>query len=128
MENITNKISFLDKIKNKIEKTITQYYVEPNQINELEIHKLYNNLQNNEIEESSDDDDDDDEYYHNDINHNIHHYLYKDNNVNEDKPSDTAIEFYNKFMNNDINNDMINRYSDKKYLKLYKNYKMNFNL
>ena len=118
METITMKISFLDKIRNKIEETISSYYKNPNQFTELEIDKLYNHLNNNEFidDESSSDDD-------NDFNFDgIHNFM----SYNEEKPSATAIKFYNNFLNNNINNDMINRYTDKNYLQLYKNYKKNF--
>jgi hypothetical protein len=122
MENITMKISFLDKIKDKIEETITSYYKEPNQFTELEINKLYNHLNNsdfNDDESSSSSDDDDDTNFNFD---GIYNFISYD----EENPSETAIDFYNNFLNNNINNDMINRYTDKNYLKLYKNYKMNF--
>ena len=118
------KISFLDKIRDKIENTISSYYEDPNQFTEMEINKLYNHLNNSEFNDdessssSSDDDNDDTEFSFDGI-HNFMSY-------NEEKPSETAIKFYNNFLNNNINNDMINRYSDKNYLKLYKNYKMNF--
>ena len=123
METITMKISFLDKIRNKIENTITSYYENPNQFTELEIDKLYNHLNNNDFiddESSSSDDDNDDTDFNFDGIHNFMSY-------NEEKPSATAIKFYNNFLNDNINNDMINRYSDKNYIQLYKNYKKNFN-
>ena len=114
MENITKKISFLDKIKNKIEKTISSYYIEPNKINELEINNLYNILKNDDFEDDSDDFDFSDNEF----------CMEKDNNV----ISVYAEIFYNNFINNNINNRNINRYNDTNYLKLYKNYKTNFNL
>ena len=123
MENITMKISFLDKIKNKIEETISSYFKDPNQFTKLEIDKLYNHLNNNDFNDdessSSSDDDNDDTDFDFDGIHNFMSY-------NEENPSDTAIDFYNNFLNNNINNYMINRYTYKNYLKLYKNYKMNF--
>ena len=118
MENITMKISFLDKIRDKIEETITSYYQDPNQFTELEINKLYNNLNNSDFNDSSDDDDDSDNFNFNAVN--------DFTSCNEKNLSENAIKFYNNFLNNNINNDMINRYTDKNYLQLYKNYKKNF--
>lgn len=112
METITMKISFLDKIRDKIEETITSYYQDPNQFTEFEINKLYNNLNNNDFNNSSSSDDDDSD---NDFT-----------SCNEENLSENCIKFYNNFLNNNINNDMINRYTDKNYLQLYKNYKKNF--
>ena len=124
MENITMKISFLDKIRDKIEETISSYYEDPNQFTEIEINKLYNHLNNNDFiddeSSSSSDDDNDDNNFNFD---GIHNFISYD----EENPTETAIDFYNNFLNNNINNDMINRYSDKNYLQLYKNYKKNFN-
>ena len=123
MENINMKIIFLEKIRDKIEETISSYYEDPNQFTEMEINKLYNHLNNSDFNDdessSSSDDDNDDTDFSFDSIHNFMSY-------NEENPSDTAIDFYNNFLNNNINNDMINRYTDKNYLKLYKNYKMNF--
>jgi len=116
------KISFLEKIRDKIEETISSYYEDPNQFTEMEINKLYNHLNNsdfNDDESSSSSDDDDYTNFNFDGIHNFMSY-------NEEIPSETAIKFYNNFLNNDINNDMIGRYNDKSYLKLYKNYKRNF--
>ncbi len=116
MENIIKKISFLDKIRNKIEKTISSYYIEPDKINELEINNLYNILKNDDFEDDSDSDD----------------FDFSDNEFCMEKDDTVILDyaeiFYNNFINNNINNDNINRYNDTNYLKLYKNYKINFNL
>lgn len=120
MDNIAKKVFFLDKIRKKIDEALILYYNEPDNVNQFKIHKLYHDITNNNIDSDSDDE----ETYDNTDS------IYDDNlhfeHILENKSNKTVDDFYEKFINYNINNDMINRYADKNYLKLYKNYKMNF--
>ena len=82
------KISFLDKIRDKIEETITSYYQDPNQFTEFEINKLYNNLNNRDFNNISSDDDDDSYNFNADNDF---------TSCNEENLSENCIKFYNNF-------------------------------